>query len=898
MVSRPAMDRLAGLRNQPEPEPNWCILNLPRLSGQSARIKTNGVGSLLAGLFGLVIFLNAVTGLLAQSVWTNLAVGAWGVAANWSPNGIPNAMDAVVTTANVLIVTTNVNGSGTFPYTFGTLNCGSGPLGTASGASPSAQLKAAVSSGTPVINVASGGTFFYSMLNGAQGFNKTGAGELTFRYNSYAQPFTGNVTISAGMLTPQQDSSLGNATNAVIIADGAMLNGKASINNQTLTVSAARKVILNAAGGAAQLGTYAFGYTNAVMSVISESAAGSGLTITGQGAVLLGGVNTYTGPTIISSGTLTIGGAGQLGGGAYAANIAIAKNTAFIYNSTAAQTLSGVISGAGPLMQNGPGTLTLAAANTYSNATLINAGTLALGTGGSLPAGSTVILGAGGTFDVSGLGVSATYTLGADASLTASGSTVPAILNGGTSGTVNLGTRPITLNFDGVNPALVISSGTLSLGGQTITVNTTNSLTHATYNLIQVNSGRLVHSGGFTLAGTATNGATGIALGFTTNAGVAYVQMIITAYTNIPPPVLPPLNLVPGNNRNLNLSWSASSLGGVLWSQTNLLNPGLGANWYPWSNSSGATNVSIPLNQMNPAVFFRLSSGYYASYNLTNMLTNWDGHYELGNTNIPTSKALTNISDTAYTWAIIRGSNAFSFVVDNEGSGPIQTNGVDLKSRAELYVPMHYYTNGQPNRVQARINYVIPTLTDYGSNNNPYWVMQVYHPTGKPMCLLSLDGAGTPAIGVYTYMQADGTAAGEVSTPFTLVNAPYTALGDVRSTNGFVFSFQLDFNSDATTSMAAQITLASDPTNVYQAVFSVPMQSALNPFTDGSEFYLKFGSYNAGGTHHHAKVTVGAFDMWSETPFPVTPVRGVGTYYIPALQRQTSAGNYNNLSIQ
>ena len=137
MVSRPAMDRLAGLRNQPEPEPNWCILNLPRLSGQSARIKTNGVGSLLAGLFGLVIFLNAVTGLLAQSVWTNLAVGAWGVAANWSPNGIPNAMDAVVTTANVLIVTTNVNGSGTFPYTFGTLNCGSGPLGTASGASPS-----------------------------------------------------------------------------------------------------------------------------------------------------------------------------------------------------------------------------------------------------------------------------------------------------------------------------------------------------------------------------------------------------------------------------------------------------------------------------------------------------------------------------------------------------------------------------------------------------------------------------------------------------------------------------------------------------------------------------------------------------------------------------------------
>jgi hypothetical protein len=76
------------------------------------------------------------------------------------------------------------------------------------------------------------------------------------------------------------------------------------------------------------------------------------------------------------------------------------------------------------------------------------------------------------------------------------------------------------------------------------------------------------------------------------------------------------------------------------------------------------------------------------------------------------------------------------------------------------------------------------------------------------------------------------------------------------------------------------------------------MQSTLNPFSDGTKFYLKFGSYNAGGTHHHAKVFVSYFDMLSETPFPPTPVRGVGVYYIPALQRQISAGNYNNLSIQ
>jgi len=61
----------------------------------------------------------------------------------------------------------------------------------------------------------------------------------------------------------------------------------------------------------------------------------------GTGSVTFSGTDAYTGATTIMSGTLSIGGAGQLGSGTYAGNISNAG--AFIYNSSAAQTLSGVI---------------------------------------------------------------------------------------------------------------------------------------------------------------------------------------------------------------------------------------------------------------------------------------------------------------------------------------------------------------------------------------------------------------------------------------------------------------------------------------------------------------------------------------------------------------------------
>ncbi len=115
------------------------------------------------------------------------------------------------------------------------------------------------------------------------------------------------------------------------------------------------------------------------------------LTIQYGGAVTLKGTNTYTGATTLSSGPgqLIIGGSGSLGSGNYAGAIAIVSAAKFTYASSVAQTLSGVISGAGGLtLNNNAAVLTLTATNTYTGGTTNLAGSLIIGSSGLLNNGS------------------------------------------------------------------------------------------------------------------------------------------------------------------------------------------------------------------------------------------------------------------------------------------------------------------------------------------------------------------------------------------------------------------------------------------------------------------------------------------------------------------------------
>ena len=127
-----------------------------------------------------------------------------------------------------------------------------------------------------------------------------------------------------------------------------------------------------------------------------QAIAGStSLAKNGTNTLTLTATNTFTGAIAISAGTVTIGGAGQLGSGNYSGSIT--NSGVLNCGSTANQTLSGVISGTGSLVQSGTGSLKLFTANTYTGNTILSGGTLIVGgpANAALGAGGTLVLNGG-----------------------------------------------------------------------------------------------------------------------------------------------------------------------------------------------------------------------------------------------------------------------------------------------------------------------------------------------------------------------------------------------------------------------------------------------------------------------------------------------------------------------
>ena len=197
--------------------------------------------------------------------------------------------------------------------------------------------------------------------------------------------FTGAWNVTSGYVGFVDDSTVGASS------VGMTLNGGGFYFTTTgHTLAATRTITLGASGGWLNGST---GNTNTIAAKITGS--GGLYKVSGEKDILTA-VNDFTGNiNITGGGTLEIGGAGQLGNGTYGGTVAVASGNTFSINTTASQTLGGVISGAGNLTKNNSGSLTLSAANTYTGTTTVSGGTLKVT--GSTAAGSAVTVSNTGT---------------------------------------------------------------------------------------------------------------------------------------------------------------------------------------------------------------------------------------------------------------------------------------------------------------------------------------------------------------------------------------------------------------------------------------------------------------------------------------------------------------------
>ncbi len=167
----------------------------------------------------------------------------------------------------------------------------------------------------------------------------------------------------------------------------------------------------------------------------------------------------------------------------------------------------------------GPGTVSLAQDNNYLGKWSVDAGTLAVTTANGLSTGQNLNIAAGATFDTTVLGA-VTYTLSTTA-LSASGTgtsgATAATIKADPAGIIDLATgsksvsltvKPTGFTGDSTHPALYISQGTLSLAGNSFSINNASgtALGVGTYVVVQQASGNITDGGGYSVTGVTGNG--------------------------------------------------------------------------------------------------------------------------------------------------------------------------------------------------------------------------------------------------------------------------------------------------------------------------------------------------------------------------------------------------------
>ncbi|ENP80609.1 autotransporter-associated beta strand [Brucella abortus CNGB 752] len=412
------------------------------------------------------------------------------------------------------------------------------------------------------------------VISGTGGLMKSGTGTVTL---SGVNTYTGGTTLTAGTLAAASDNNLGGASG------GLTFNGGTLQVMGTSWTSTNRAVSLQAGGGTFDIEDAANNFA------VTQGVAGAGgLMKSGTGTVTLSGVNTYTGGTTLTAGTLAAASDNNLGGASggltfnggtlqvmgtswtstnRAVSLQAGGGTFDIEDAANNFAVTQGVAGAGGLTKSGSGTLTLSGANSYTGATTVSASTLVVANDNTGGGTTTVDVGAGLQIGTGGV----------------SGSLAGDIVNNGT----------LVVDRSNAFDLANVISGTGSLtknGAGTLTLSGVNSYT----------GGTTVSAGILTLTGDNTGGGT-----TTVDAGA--VLQIGTGGTsgNLAGDIANNGALVVNRSDALNLANAISGAGSLMKSGAGTLTLS-GANSY-----TGATTVSAGTLTQGAAGGFSTASSRY-----------------------------------------------------------------------------------------------------------------------------------------------------------------------------------------------------------------------------------------------------------------------------------------------
>lgn len=390
----------------------------------TSQLIVSGAGASIAGTGGLIKTGEGSIRLSANQTYSGgftLNAGTVEATGNSTSVGVQGVFGTGVLTLNggTIISTTTGNRNFTNPVQ---LNNGTLTLGSASTGSiiiSDAGSQTTTLSGNTTLQIAVGANANWAQpIHGLGSLTKVGEGTLGLNGTSSTSTYEGGFELkegnvrftSSGNSTGTLSSSFGTGTLTLSGGSLASSNNNASNSgNRTLynpialngTISLGELTANSAVTVSTAWGSESTLLKNSTIVTLANSTAttfnwnqnitgGFSLTKEGTATLTLSGLNSYTGGTTVSAGTLRGTTSGLQG--------AITNHAALVFSQETDGTYAGAISGSGTLAKTGAGTVTLSGTNTHTGLTSLTEGGLAIN--GSLAgaldtAAGTVLSGVG-----------------------------------------------------------------------------------------------------------------------------------------------------------------------------------------------------------------------------------------------------------------------------------------------------------------------------------------------------------------------------------------------------------------------------------------------------------------------------------------------------------------------